>query len=162
MSAGSELSSSRSRLYSVDLTGELSHLRRLLGNQMKQSELKAKTCIPSHARENAQKPIHEKFRICSWLVEYNSLALISYSLKNQSPQRKIPPTVKRAGKVRWDKTRDCCSFSSAMTGKQKWQKFCWKPYGIRFPIVSALTRCKPFPHIHLPVGVASTKGSAAA
>ena len=47
MSVGSELSSSRSRLYSVDLTGELSHLRRLLGNQMKQSEFKAKTCIPS-------------------------------------------------------------------------------------------------------------------
>ena len=54
MSVGSELSSSRSRLYSVDLTGELSHLRRLLGNQINQLELEVKTSIPSKAQKTRE------------------------------------------------------------------------------------------------------------
>ena len=157
MRVGSELSSSRSRLYSVDLTGELSHLRRLLGNQLNNLNSKQKHASRPCAGKRAKIWIHDKFRICSWLAENNSLALIGYSLKNQLSQRKIPPTLKRARKVTWNKIRDCFSFSSAMTGKQQWQKFCWKPYGM-----GGLTRCKSIPHIHLPVGVASPKGSGAA
>jgi len=110
MTVGSELSSSRSRLYSVDLTGELSHLRRLLGKQVNQLELEVETYIPSQAPKTARKSCHDWLWICSdWLER-----------KEPITSKKNPGNREKRGKshVR-DSTRECCSFSSAMTGKQK-------------------------------------------